>query len=161
MNRIAIALLALLIATPSAAQDWERVFSTVPAPKPTDKVLVLDPDEPRDSRDRYKLVEVPALLPSAARLVYVATAFEELVSEAEQVYILNVSIPGAGALPDGSLVLLPKLPAGSATGAVTVGYNGGAAPLRTNTTGAVLWSSLRDHDMHIAIVTALAWISLH
>ena len=161
MNRIAIALIALLIAAPVAAQDWERVFDTVDAPPANGRVLTLDPAQPRTSTDRYKLVPVDDILPAASRLVYVATAFEELIDEAEGVYILNVSVAGAGALPAGSLVLIPKLPPGSASGFVVVGYNGGAVPLRTNTTGAVLWSSLRDHDMHIAIVTAQAWISLH
>ena len=32
MKRIAIALFAFLIAAPVTAQDWERVFDTVPAP---------------------------------------------------------------------------------------------------------------------------------
>ena len=161
MNRIAIVLLALLISAPAAAQDWERVFATADAPPANGRVLVLDPAQPRTSTDRYKMVEATDLMPAASRLVYVATAFEELVDAAEGVYILNVSVAAAGALPAGSLVLLPKLPAGSATGAVTVGYAGGTVRLRTNAGNTVQWADLRNHDMHLAIVTALAWISLH
>ena len=54
MRRIAISLLLLTFAAPVAAQDWERVF-TEGAPEPAFKVLMLDPSEPRESRDRYKL----------------------------------------------------------------------------------------------------------
>ena len=54
MRRILFALLLLAIAAPAAAQDWERVF-TEGAPEPAFKVLMLDPSEPRESRDRYKL----------------------------------------------------------------------------------------------------------
>ena len=55
MTRIifAVVVVALFVA-PAAAQDWERVFSDG-APEPAFKVLMLDPSEPRESRDRYKL----------------------------------------------------------------------------------------------------------
>ena len=54
MKRILTVLLLLAIAVPAAAQDWERVF-TEGAPEPAYLVLMLDPSEPRESRDRYKL----------------------------------------------------------------------------------------------------------
>ena len=62
MRRIAFALLALAIAAPSYAQDWERVFDTIADPGGGYKVLLLDPSQPRTSTDRYKLVSLADLL---------------------------------------------------------------------------------------------------
>ena len=57
MKRIAIALALLLlftIAVPAAAQDWARVFDTVPEGEPRHELLVLDPDIDRADRARYR-----------------------------------------------------------------------------------------------------------
>ena len=49
-----IALLLFTVAAPAAAQDWARVFDTVPEGEPRHELLVLDPEIDRADRARYR-----------------------------------------------------------------------------------------------------------
>ena len=164
MNRIAIALFAFLIAAPVSAQDWERVFDTVPAPDATDKVLVLDPDEPRDSRERYKLVAVENLLPAAARLVYVARANQETLPGGTSPY-LRVVIEGlesTGSIPPGSMVMFTGPSGDPVPGAVEVLFGTEPErPLLDRSGAAVSWADLMVLDIHIAIRARFSWSLLY
>ena len=64
MRSIHLALFAVTLAAaaPAAAQDWERVFSETATVDGDHMVLVLDPSQPRESADRYKLVALADLL---------------------------------------------------------------------------------------------------
>ena len=162
------ALLALLIAAPAAAQDWARVFDLVDVAGPGDEVLLLDPDEPRSSTDRYKRLAVedltaPASLPAAARLVYVATASQAFTA-GDTNPDLRIAIAGATAddVAFGSLVLFTGPLFQPAAGAVDVLFGGEAATALRNRAGeTVTWADLTENDIHIAIRLATTWNLLY
>ena len=63
MNRIAIALLAALLAAPASAQDWERFYPEAGELRPEMLALLLDPSTPRGQERRYVWVSLLDLLP--------------------------------------------------------------------------------------------------
>ena len=164
MNRIVIALLALLVAAPAAAQDWERVFETVPTPESGWKVLMLDPDVDRSSRERYKLVGVEDLLPAAARLVYVGRATQEELPGATGPYlrITIEELQSTGSIPPGSMVMFTGPAGEKPQGAVEILF--GTEPVRPlldRSGDPVSWADLMALDIHIAIRARFAWSLLY
>ena len=161
MNRIAIALLALLIATPAVAQDWARVFAETDAPEAGFQVLVMDPDEPRTDRARYKRVALSDLLPASARIIYLAVARQEYAGLPGATPYLRIQIddPASGSIPIGGLALFVSVSFESATGDVEVLFGDGPPePLRNHAGEAVTWADLLEGgDINIAIRLVGTW----
>ena len=143
MNHIAIALLALLIAAPAAAQDWERVFDTVEAGDGGYKVLMLDPSQPRSSTDRYKLVSLADLMAPVYTFPDSATRYVANKASATRPTFTATEMAAGGTSP--GLLTAAPIPRPTATGvwvAVAVPENRpltygaiGTADRRTDRTG--------------------------
>ena len=144
MKRICTALLLTAFAVPAAAQDWERVFSTVEAGEGAYKVLMLDPSEPRTSTDRYKLVSLADFMAPVYTFPDAATRYVALKAAATRPTFTAAEM-AAGGTSSGLMTAAP-IPRPTATGvwvAVAVPANRpltyaaiGTADRRTDRTGA-------------------------
>ena len=166
MNRIVIVLLAMLVASPVYAQDWERVFTPVDSPEDSHRVLVLDTDVDRSETARYRILStadlLAAALPASARLSYIASTSLHVTATASH---LRLTIDGVGpeSVPEGSIAMMLRpvaVPTGG--GNVTVLFGTAlAVPLRNLAGEAATWADLQARDIHVMVRSAGAWNLLH
>ena len=137
MKRILIALLLLTLAAPVAAQDWERVF-TEGAPEPAFLVLMLDPSEPRESRDRYKLAPLGSVGLSAWATARRTGHFLRLAPSAPVWSLLMFTGPSI-------------LPFVDPSAAVVASFDGVAEAVELPSGAPLRWGDLESDALHVMV----------